>query len=874
MEDLLSQQKIELVQLKKLYTEYQTEKDNQPTEQFLQENLESLEKIFASLHGRNEQLKPFETLQTGNQPYFAENKFLEIEAVYQKFKDSIVKRLTLFNRRESIFKNSDTMSLTNVQYADLLALIDSVNDDINDATERGYMRAHLSMMETSWNELRLSVQTDKVQGKVIDFDNTALMKSYMYSIGKLNELLSKNVTAIVANTQCSSNQFSLPKIKLPEFFGKPSDWKSFISLFDRMVHNNSTIDNGLKIEYLKTCIKGDAAKLIKHVDPTPDNYQTCYDIIHNRYENKREILGQLIDNILNLQKIKSENAQQLKNIHDTVYESIMSIKNLDIDIKNWDPLLNHILLQKLDPNTIMHYECQLKDVKETQTLKSFLSYLENRFMAIQSANSKNENAKNFVGNSKPASSSNEKVSEKINTCAFCNDQHSIYKCSSFAKNEISDRINCIKTNKFCINCLGPHKTNECKSKFTCKTCDKKHNTLLHLNISPVKSNLSKISSKGENNSTETTANCTSAINTVLLATALVGVKAKNCNIVAMRVLIDQGSQSSFISENALQMLKLTRIQSRFNVSGIGETNQIAKYVVDLQLHSHFKSSFVLNTQAIVLKKLTKLSTQPMSSNFNFAQFSNLKLADPSYMVNSPIDIMLGAAEYAQIIKSGLVKTSLNQPIAQDTELGWIISGPIYCNQTSSNHIEVIALISNVELEKKLSSFFESEIITEDEPTLTHEQNMCETFYQSTVFRDKNGRYVIKIPFKNGTDKPDLGKSRKLAIATQFQLEKRFLKYPKLESEYRQFMNEYISLGHMEEVKYDPKILSYYMPHHCVFKESTTTKLRVVFNASQKSSNNKSLNEQLAMGSLIQNELISTLMNFRIYEYAFCSRIFI
>lgn len=69
-------------------------------------------------------------------------------------------------------------------------------------------------------------------------------------------------------------QFSLPKLKLHEFYGKISEWKSFIANFDRMIHNNAAIDDGMKIEYLKMAIRGDASKLINHIDPSPENYQT------------------------------------------------------------------------------------------------------------------------------------------------------------------------------------------------------------------------------------------------------------------------------------------------------------------------------------------------------------------------------------------------------------------------------------------------------------------------------------------------------------------------------------------------------------------------------------------------------------------------
>lgn len=150
------------------------------------------------------------------------------------------------------------------------------------------------------------------------------------------------------------------------------------------------------IEYLKTCVKGQAAKIINHIDPNPDNYLTCYELLRKRFDNKRELLGALIDGILQSPKLDKENADMLKSMHDTVYESIMSIKNIDVSTDNWDPLLCHILTRKLDSSTLLHYECQLKDVKEPQTLPSLLSYLETRFMALQSANIRHDFYSNNV----------------------------------------------------------------------------------------------------------------------------------------------------------------------------------------------------------------------------------------------------------------------------------------------------------------------------------------------------------------------------------------------------------------------------------------------------------------------------------------------
>jgi len=82
----------------------------------------------------------------------------------------------------------------------------------------------------------------------------------------------------------------------------------------------------------------------------------------------------------------------------------------------------------------------------------------------------------------------------------------------------------------------------------------------------------------------------------------------------------------------------------------------------------------------------------------------------------------------------------------------------------------------------------------------------------------------------------LGDSRKIAIRRLKGLERRFLHNPQLNVEYTKFIHEYLKLGHMCELQSTVKDVwpHFYMPHHCVIKEaSTTTKLRVVFDASSK-----------------------------------------
>ncbi|XP_063394006.1 uncharacterized protein LOC134679092 [Cydia fagiglandana] len=78
------------------------------------------------------------------------------------------------------------------------------------------------------------------------------------------------------------------------------------------------------------------------------------------------------------------------------------------------------------------------------------------------------------------------------------------------------------------------------------------------------------------------------------------------------------------------------------------------------------------------------------------------------------------------------------------------------------------------------------------------------------------------------------------------------------------MNDYESRGHLEEV--EPPSTSeghfYYIPHHGILRDSVTTPLRVVFDASAKDAKETSLNATLLAGPKLQTNIFDLLTRFR------------
>lgn len=108
--------------------------------------------------------------------------------------------------------------------------------------------------------------------------------------------------------------------------------------------------------------------------------------------------------------------------------------------------------------------------------------------------------------------------------------------------------------------------------------------------------------------------------------------------------------------------------------------------------------------------------------------------------------------------------------------------------------EVRCLISTLDREDDedeiidLSKFCEiEELHSEREMTAAEEE--CEKFYQKTIQRDVDGKYIAKIPFKADPGPENLGHSRGQCMARFMHLEKRFAADPPLKEKYLKVMNE-------------------------------------------------------------------------------------
>ncbi|GFW51897.1 DUF1758 domain-containing protein [Trichonephila clavipes] len=217
---------------------------------------------------------------------------------------------------------------------------------------------------------------------------------------------------------------------------------------------------------------------------------------------------------------------------------------------------------------------------------------------------------------------------------------------------------------------------------------------------------------------------------------------------------------------------------------------------------------------------------------------DLTLADPTFYIENEIDILLGADVFMTLISGTPIIGPKGTPSALPTKLGHLLSGTINTQYIQSPSPICHTLLN---IDHSLKQFWELESVPKDIPS-KDEEEPCESIFVNSHIRNADGRYILKLPFR---DDSSLGDSKEGALKRFYSLERKLHSNNQLKEQYTEFMEEYQNLGHMTPLASDVKS-PHFLPHHGVINDnSSTTKLRVVFDGSFKTklldTFNKSLN---------------------------------
>ncbi|XP_058448615.1 uncharacterized protein LOC131428586 [Malaya genurostris] len=509
------------------------------------------------------------------------------------------------------------------------------------------------------------------------------------------------------------------------------------------------------------------------------------------------------------------------------------------------------------------------------------------------------------------------------SCLNCGQGHFLGNCGQFRKLSPHERLDFAKTHRLCLNCLktAAHSCKNCPSS-NCRKCDRKHNTLLHLppldglhtqqsqgtagyiqsqapsssssssrspclpsQTSPVPSSsasqmaVSMAASRAAPISSSHFASSDSAAGPpevlttrshlpneiVFLWTALVNFEDCNGTTYQVRVLLDCGSQCNFMSEALYRKLHLASVACSTEVSGIGTSLTRIERAVTAFVSSRC-SPYRKQMSFLVLPSITRMLPSRPVDVTSWKLPRHVRFADPTFNTPGVIDAIVGNECFADILQYGKIDFGEKLPVLQKTVFGWIISGK--CQNTNEKASFVSYHVSRLDkLEALVGKFWELESCASPNNWSPTELE-CEQHFKKNVIRNAQGRYVVKLP-KRVELLPQLHDNRYNAQRRFLSLERKLDSNIEIKKLYHEFIQERISLGHMQEVPPAEEDLSpqYFLPHHAVLRlNSSTTKLRTVFDASCKSQSGISLNDVLLVGPTIQDSLISIVMRFRMHAF--------
>ena len=331
-----------------------------------------------------------------------------------------------------------------------------------------------------------------------------------------------------------------------------------------------------------------------------------------------------------------------------------------------------------------------------------------------------------------------------------------------------------------------------------------------------------------------------------------------------RALLDSGSHMLFVTYRLAQLLKAKKICEPTQLTGISQTEvPECNFKTEIVLVPEKHPSIPL--KAVIITKITSdLPGFHLKGVWNQPFLHGLPLADPNFDHPGRIDMMLGS-DVLEVMLPGRRSSDYRALHAWETVFGWSIRGKIIPNSSSLPsrpclHSRAAGPTTN----DLLTAFWQTEEAPTDLSPYTDEEQQALEHFQKTHSRNKKGRYIVRLPVK--VVPFSLGDSRGQACRRFYQNKQSVECKGNYES-YTKALLEYEELGHAELVPVNnrnkPESSVYYMPSHSVVKlTSTTTKLRVVFDASAKTTSGASLNDILLPGPNLYPLLTDVILAFR------------
>ena len=320
-------------------------------------------------------------------------------------------------------------------------------------------------------------------------ENTFVNSNDTNEVANDSLVSSSEQVASTSNARLAASLPKLPKLQLPKFSGRVTEWNSFWDSFDSAIHSNPNISNVSKFNYLQSLLEGSASRAIKGLTLTSANYDNAISILKERYGKTQQTIAAHMDEILKIQACNTDRTSQLRYVYDKISVHVRGLASLGVSSEQYGSMLIPIIMSKI-PNEIRLVIARKNTAKVwniDELLDTIKVEIEAREVSEGVQSSLQSTKKPVVQPTVGAFVANGGNSEKFQIrCAFCEEPHYSASCESVVGSE--DRKSILRKSKRCFNCLRiGHNANTCRNEKKCRHCDGRH----HQSICPKRKPVTK-----------------------------------------------------------------------------------------------------------------------------------------------------------------------------------------------------------------------------------------------------------------------------------------------------------------------------------------------------------------------------------------------
>ena len=483
--------------------------------------------------------------------------------------------------------------------------------------------------------------------------------------------------------------YKVPRIDLPKFNGVLERWNPFWLLFSEVVDENPAFTQTQKLTYLRQCITSqDLKDLLMPTSKDPGVYQQVVLMLKDRYDKPRKLHELYSRNLADLPVCRNT-AEDLLAGGDRLYKAVAGLVDLgQFDVNTIGTSLG---VCTLPPTLQTEWETLTQDQVKVPPVSELIAFMRKKSSNICKVPLTKPKVSvhvvesvSQVTSSPPAGSvgalgsgrtkgkgftkqlSDGVMSESLGAvvpqgasptqsvspyqkppCPVCGGNHPAYFCPAFLAKSMGQRQDTVTELNLCRNCLRVgHAAATCRSHYRCRTCNGKHNSVLHYSNNDNSSN--------NNSDTQVNTSAVDAVVTVagqvdrkvpssLLMTSQVLLTGPSGRTVVARALLDSGATLSLLSKQTMQALDLKTSDVNVRITGVENTTTSgACPLVSFSISPLHRPKEKKEVVAAVVSQATgTLPLQDAKSVADLPHIRGLQLADPNFFLPGKIDFCWG-----------------------------------------------------------------------------------------------------------------------------------------------------------------------------------------------------------------------------------------